>query len=310
MPISFNITTVPIINMLGSTVCSRDWKLLQRTIPDYEIILPYHGEVTFFLEDISYRLLPGDFLIIPPNLLHHAHTIEANPGSFYYVHFSIFSEVETVTRQMLKTEIEKAIQDISLEQESRPFFAMPKSYFSRVFIPTTICLNSYRNEILTLCEKALYERNHLNISSKTMISIYLSQILILVTRRLIEETNSYTAISTEGEIPRMLQKAIFCIHEHIDRPIEVRTICKYLDVSPQYLIRLFQRYLHVYPIKYIQQLKISKAKDLIRETSMTMKEISFSIGYENTYYFSRVFRKLEGMSPTEYKEKLNIRSNA
>lgn len=309
MSISFNITSVPIVNMLGSTDCNKDWKLLQRTISDYEIILPYHGEVYFFMEDTLHKLIPGDFLLIPPHLFHHAYTNELNPGSFYYIHFSITSEIEVVTNQMLKTEIEKAIQEVFLEQKDRPFFAMPKSHFDMVFIPAVISLNAYRNEILSICEKALNERNHLNISSKTMISMYLSQILILVTRCFIEKTSSYTVISTEGEMPKMLQKAIFYIHEHIDCPIEVKTVCKYLDVSPQYLIRLFQRFLHVNPIKYIQQLKISKAKDLIRDTSMAMKEISFAIGFENTYYFSRVFRRLENMSPSEYKEKLNIRSN-
>lgn len=310
MAISFTVTTVPIVNMLGSTLCRKDWILHPRTILDYEIILPCQGQVDFLLDGKRYSLLPGDFLLIPPNQVHHGHTLEDNPGSFYYIHFSPSSETETVTDQILDDEIGRAIRDIAVEQEDRPFFMMPKSHFDRVFIPSFLSLGAHKDEVLTLCEKALHERNHLNISSKIMISHYVSQILIIVTRRLLEEKGGSLVISNKGEIPKMLQKAVFYIHEHIGRTMEVNELCRYLDVSPQYLIRLFQRHIHMYPVKYIQKLKMAKAKDLIRNTAMTIKEISYSVGYENSYYFSRVFRKHEGMSPTEYKQKLDIRSNA
>ena len=72
-------------------------------------------------------------------------------------------------------------------------------------------------------------------------------------------------------------------------------------ISQQHLIRIFRKHLNTTPIEYINQIKISHAINLLRENNMSVKEISYELGYENPNYFSRLFKKHEGMTPMQKK---------
>jgi two-component system response regulator YesN len=56
--------------------------------------------------------------------------------------------------------------------------------------------------------------------------------------------------------------------------------------------------------KYLNQLRINKAKELMKDPTLRIKEIAYMVGYENARYFIRVFRSFTGLSPNIYKEQL------
>jgi DNA-binding NarL/FixJ family response regulator/AraC-like DNA-binding protein len=104
-----------------------------------------------------------------------------------------------------------------------------------------------------------------------------------------------------------VKKARQFIHDNIDRRISLQHAADYAAVSPGYLSTLFKRELKINLIDYINQAKIEKACELIRREKYRIYEISYMLGFENAYYFTRVFHKHMGLSPTEYQKNLKRR---
>ena len=77
-----------------------------------------------------------------------------------------------------------------------------------------------------------------------------------------------------------------------------------MDISPYYFSKLFKEETGENFIEYLTSLRINKAKELIQNSSLSMKEICAEVGYADPNYFSRIFKKNVGATPTEYKEGL------
>ena len=304
----FNLSHLPEIELIGVTDCS-NWALLPRTIFDHELIVCYRGMIRFSIEGREYLLSPGDFLLIRPEVIHSASAESAEPVGFYYIHFTPAGEAAQIEEVQVAAEVRKAIGGIVGEQREDLFFILPSSRYDSVLIPEYISLGVLRDETLTLFEKALYERNRLTVSSKAMIRLYLGQILLNVSRLYLQGRHINPVLSEAGEIPRLLQQIIQYMYDHVYEPVLIVDICNDTGVSPQYVNRLFAKYLHISPAKYFNKLKIERAKDLMRGTNMRVKQIADAIGFQNAYYFSRLFRKTEGITPTAYITKLNTKSN-
>ena len=78
-------------------------------------------------------------------------------------------------------------------------------------------------------------------------------------------------------------------------------VSREVDISPYYFSKIFKEATGENFIEYLTNLRIEKAKELLDNTEMSMKEICLEVGYSNPNYFSRIFKKSVGVSPTEYK---------
>lgn len=88
------------------------------------------------------------------------------------------------------------------------------------------------------------------------------------------------------------------------RDISLDTISRDLNISPYYFSKLFKEKTGENFIDYVTDFKIGKAKDLLMKNEMSMKEICIEIGYANPNYFSYIFKKKVGVTPSEYREGL------
>jgi len=305
---SFEFSDLPNIFLIGQSICKSNWKLKPRIINDYEIIFVYKGEATFYIEEKEYHMYPGEVIVIPPNKLHSAETYSNNSCRFYYVHFYPNMKMIELNNQQVNEEI-LLIKDLLVENSQRVFFKLPDINYKKIIMHPKITLGKYEDEIFTIIEKALYERNHLSVNSKFLISLYISEIFVILTRISLESFKFNIKLSSEGELNRFVQDAIIFIENNLSNPLSVNEISKHMDITPQYLIRLFNQKLGQSPIQYINHLRIEKSKYLIRTTSLTFKEICYSIGMENPHYFSRLFKKLEGITPSDFKKRMDIKSN-
>ena len=73
-------------------------------------------------------------------------------------------------------------------------------------------------------------------------------------------------------------------------------------MSVCWFIRCFKRYMGMTPLQYVTSIRITKAKDLLKNTAFTIQEVGRLVGYENPLYFSRIFKKQTGHSPSEYRK--------
>ena len=91
------------------------------------------------------------------------------------------------------------------------------------------------------------------------------------------------------------------IYAHIKERITVEDLAQALGVSPSYLSRLFKEQYGVTLVTYLQQVRITHAKRMLRFTDKSIEEIGLECGIGELNYFSRVFKKLEGVSPSEFR---------
>jgi two-component system response regulator YesN len=75
----------------------------------------------------------------------------------------------------------------------------------------------------------------------------------------------------------------------------------YIGLSPYYFSKMFKERFQMTFIDYLTQLRITKAKELLNDQKMSLKEIASTIGYRDPNYFSRVYKKATGESPSDYR---------
>lgn len=93
------------------------------------------------------------------------------------------------------------------------------------------------------------------------------------------------------------------IDSHVDEKLTLNDVSAVFGLSPNYLSQLFKKYNDLGFTDYITHKKIAKAKLLMSENNIKLYEIADRLGFENSFYFSKVFKKVEGCSPREYLQK-------
>ncbi len=95
------------------------------------------------------------------------------------------------------------------------------------------------------------------------------------------------------------------IDENYNKEVSLENVAATVFVTPYYLSRLFKKEMGNNFNNYLTEVRINKAKQLMRNTNRSIKEISFDTGFNSQPYFCMVFKKLEGISPSEYIQSLN-----
>lgn len=95
------------------------------------------------------------------------------------------------------------------------------------------------------------------------------------------------------------------IKDHYTQPINTKSIAEQFGFTPAYLSKIFREYKHITPADYIIRLRIDKAKELFTShPDSKIKDVATFVGYEDSLYFSKVFKKDTGMSPKQFLDNL------
>lgn len=100
-----------------------------------------------------------------------------------------------------------------------------------------------------------------------------------------------------------IEKCLGIIEEKYNQNITLDEITRAVAVSKNYFCYLFKKEVGMSLWNYLTQVRLEKAKKLLKETDMKTYEIAFNVGYDNPSYFSKIFKKIEKMTPNEYREK-------
>ena len=108
---------------------------------------------------------------------------------------------------------------------------------------------------------------------------------------------------TDGSNIDIVDQAIHYMRENIEQHITMDDVLRYVGYSQSHFSAVFKKKAGMSPLSYFNHLKIEYACKLLKTTDMKMNQICYKIGIEDPFYFSRMFSKQMGLSPTEYREK-------
>jgi len=101
---------------------------------------------------------------------------------------------------------------------------------------------------------------------------------------------------------QLVREGIDFLMAHYDQNLSLEEICKHLSVSKNYFSYLFKRDVGESLWAYLTSIRMSKAKTLLSDTNLKSLEIAYQVGYDNPSYFAKLFKKLNGQTPNEYRE--------
>jgi len=157
-------------------------------------------------------------------------------------------------------------------------------------------------EIKNLLEKIMQEKEAQRIYSYDLILCYLKEILIRLLRA---QRLEHIIHKTDTEIKHTIESDIIVdvmqyVRNHLDKKLTVSEIAKMIPVSSSYLSTLFRKNTGKHLVEYISAEKMKRAKEYIREGKYTFTQISEMLGFNSIHYFSKLFKKQFGITPSEY----------
>lgn len=107
--------------------------------------------------------------------------------------------------------------------------------------------------------------------------------------------------SANGAEPVRIWKARKFIQAHVSEELSLGTVARATNTSPNYFSEKFKEAVGTSFVKYVARARFEKAAALLRNGELRISEIAFAVGFQSLSQFNRVFKKLSGKSPTEFR---------
>ncbi len=217
----------------------------------------------------KYTIKKNQYILIPQDVPYSFGADEKDPWTIYWLHFrgtvsSRFLPSHPLPVSILPGENSRLQDRISLFEEIYNCYSM--GYIKEYMIYTSMCLYQFLASFVWL------------------------------------EQYRHIKIPHHKEYP-FSSRVIHYMQENIETNLSLKQLAGYFKYSPSHFSMLFQKETGFSPINYFIRLKIQKACQYIELTHLKLNEISTRLGFDEPAYFSRIFTKIMGMSPSAYREK-------
>jgi AraC-like DNA-binding protein len=233
-----------------------------RTLPEYQLIYVTRGRGSFESAGRSYPVVPGTVMIVFPGVRHHYKPEFEVGWTEYWVGF--------------KGPYADTLQKQGFLSPGRPVYEV-----------------GLQNSLLSLYEQ-IFE---LVQSQQPLYQVRASsRVLTLIAEIIAHERRTVQHSSSES----LVERAKFMMEENIYREVTLDGFGEMLGVSTSHLNSVFKSYTSMTPYQYFISIKIRKAKELLEMGTLPIKEVAYRLGFEDQYYFSRLFRKKAGIAPSRW----------
>ncbi|MGF2146170.1 AraC family transcriptional regulator [Vagococcus fluvialis] len=267
---SLNLT---LFELAGKFYSDIPWQHLPRINHNYELFIGINETLHLIVEEKNIKVRPGDILLIPPNVYFTGGQQSAANLSFYWLHF-LLPETELFLTTIDTLEDESVIWPLYAEN----FITSNEIILFQQLI-TTMKNNQRQNDLLNSFTKTFL----LSLSANTK--------------------KKYQQQKTTPE-NQLIAFVADWLEQNSAQAITVQEVANYFGYNKVYLSHLFSKEMGMTLTRYLQLQRIEKAKILLGNSPITIKEVAFAVGFEDEKYFSRVFKKLEHLSPVDYRKKL------
>lgn len=232
---------------------------------EYLLILCIKGEGFARVGEKNLILKEGDLVILPPNVSHTYGSSSKKPWDILFIHFK-----GDYCNYYFKDF--DCTNTISLTLDNK------------------VKLRSLIFDLISLLEKGCIESN-LAYSSQCL--SYILSLLLL--------NNSSSTSYLDSSI-KYIDMAVDYMKQNINDTLTLDDIANNIGLSRSHTSLIFKQKTNRSPIDFFIQLKIQHSCGILKYSTLSIKEIASSLGYEDQYYFSRVFKKVIGMSPAQYRK--------
>lgn len=234
-------------------------------VDEFVLIYCLEGQGTIEIPDSVISMSRGDIFCIPKKVAHRYYANENDPWSILWMHF------HTNLDHFLGLHKKLVIKVLAKER-----YIILQGHFIDIF---ELAGNVNSDEMITCTSQLL--------------RLVLSEIFFLADGSISHQKNLYLA------------KCISYMSENIDQDINLAEFAKHLEISSSYLNSLFKNYTNKSPIEYFIEMRIEQACKYLKLSNLKIYEIAKKVGYQDPYYFSRLFKKNTGYSPKDYRVKFS-----
>ena len=232
----------------------------------WELTYVDKGELSTTIDRVSYHLKQGDLIFYAPMQFHTQSTFEKISSSYLTINFKMnFNHADLLCNKIF-----------SLKRDS---------YF--------------------IVTRLIEELSNDNLYSNDLSLCYLKQLIIQMLR--LDNSHFHSKPTTHMQQTyenELLNDILLYIDDNIYENISVSTLCDHFCISTSMLHSLFRKNMNNTAKNYINELKLSKSKELIRNSTHTLSEISEMLGFSSIHYFSKKFKSYFNISPTEYSKSI------
>ncbi len=265
----------------------------QHTNPNYQLIAVTEGPLFLQIEQEKLTLQSGDIVILFPWELHKGWKPEAKAGEFFWVQFQSSKPMVKITEQQLKEDLDKNIVELNLLRTERA------SQSDFLILPYRTIHITQKYKLLRVFEELMTEFHQMNTHYLYRCSLLLGSMLEMTATELL---NQKPSLQPASQSHRIFRKTISLLHNFFWEEIDKTTIETQVDRNYQYVGQVFKKYSGITIGEYHQYLRIQRTKHLLLHTEKSIKDISTLVGFDDPYYFSKVFKKMEGISPTKFRQ--------
>lgn len=231
------------------------------------------GEGSYTVNNKTYHIKKNQGFLICPNVLTYYEADKNNPWTYMWVGFN-------------GIKAESYLNYANLNEEN-PIFEYSKDDFLKNCIYEML-----KSKEIDYC-------NELKLAG--LLYFFISK--LAKTKKDIVNKNYYN--STE----LYLEKSIEFIKNNYSYNIKISDIANYIGINRSYLTHIFKRNINIPPQKFLINYKIDKACALLENTDLSIKVIAKSVGYSDALTFSKIFKKINGNSPINYRKIVSSTTN-
>ncbi|MCR8636842.1 AraC family transcriptional regulator [Paenibacillus radicis (ex Xue et al. 2023)] len=261
--------------------------------PYYQLIMVSEGPVYLQVENEKFILEAGETFLLNPWERHMGWRKPEGASAFFWVQFSPdppFKELDTSTKPISEYEI--------LHAEKNELRTTTTSDADQLLIPRRF-KPSQRFKILNHFEDLDKEMKHPVGYFRFRLTQHLCKILEIISTDLLEQ--NFQTITLPGSY-HIYRQLLSFFHDFYQTDLTKEVIEKKMNRSYEHVSQVFKKHSGMNIVHYIHQLRIQRAKHLLVESSLSIQEIAREIGIEDPFYFSKIFKQLEGMPPSKYRE--------
>lgn len=269
-----------------------DWKGRTRRIYDHELMVCIKGEIHYTEGDRHALIKAGELLLIKPNTPHVVWINEALDNEVIWVHFDYDYREDIHDINNIVTGNQEILYDQELPRQH--LLRDEVSIDGRIRFPNVLRVNHEK-------QATKYMRQLLELYNDHYPLWQLEAKIVLMKLWRLILSDQENLILREHSNESLSDQILEYIQKYYRTPITVQQLSNYFGYHPDYLGKMFKRDLGKSILTHLHHIRIEYAKQLMLVSDMSMHDIAEHIGYNDGAYFSKIFKKIENLSPKQWK---------